>query len=130
MAWSRAAGEPFEDEIVWGARGRAAQKAGVQPYKEAGWRVPLEGPFMLASPVPLKRLREFEPGIRDGLESLEHHASGTIYRPFQLSAKQPLRATQHYLTRMLLAVILEIPELTSRRRREECRRGCGPLIAR
>ncbi|WP_206744642.1 hypothetical protein [Actinopolymorpha singaporensis] len=56
-------------------------------------------------------MRAHEVRIRAAIESTERDITGTIYRPFQISDKQPLRATQHYLTKLPLAVVLEVPEL-------------------
>lgn len=111
VGWSRAAGAPFRSEIVWGARGRVAQKAGVKPYNRPGWSVPLEGPFMLDEAVTLSDLRAREPAIRAAIEAAEAQVGGTLYRPFQLSDIQPLRGTQHYLTKLPLGVVLAVPSL-------------------
>ncbi len=111
VGWSRAIGAPYMDAIVWGARGRVAQKAGVQPYTRPGWRVALEGPFLLQTPVSLATLRAAEPAIRQAIVEAEESIVGTLYRPFQISDKQPLRATQHYLTKLPLSVILAVPPL-------------------
>jgi hypothetical protein len=112
VGWSRAAGAPFRSDIVWGARGRVAQKAGVKPYNRPRWSVPLEGPFMLDEAVTLADLRAYEPAIRAAVETAEAQlAGGTLYRPFQLSDLQPLRGTQHYLTKLPLGVILAVPIL-------------------
>jgi hypothetical protein len=70
VAWSRVAGDAFEDRIVWGARGRAAQRAGVRPYERSGWRVPLVGPFILAQRVSLAELRQREGAIATPLSPL------------------------------------------------------------
>jgi len=111
VGWSRVVGVPFEDDITWGARGRVAQRAGVKPYLRPGWRVPLEGPFMLSNPISLGDLRTHEQAIRTATESAEAEIPGTLYRPFQLSDLQPLRPTQHYLTKLPLGVVLAVPAL-------------------
>lgn len=111
VGWSRAVGQPFEELVVWGARGRTAHKAGVQPYLRPGWRVGLEGPFMLDEPITLQELRARQDIIRAAVEETERTVQGTIYRPFQLSTKQPLRPTQYYLTRFPLAVVRALPRL-------------------
>ena len=48
--WSRAASNPFAEDIVWGSHGVVARRAGVEPYRRPGWRVLLEGPFEMSSP--------------------------------------------------------------------------------
>src|SRR3712207_3659182 len=49
--WSRAAGEPYADEVRWGARGEASGRGPVVPYWRSGWRQPLDGPYALSAPV-------------------------------------------------------------------------------
>src|SRR3954451_14848661 len=48
--WSRATGEPYADEVFWGAHGQASGRGPVAPYWRAGWR---RRPRGCASPVPL-----------------------------------------------------------------------------
>lgn len=111
VAWSRAAGPPYEEPLVWGARGRVAQRAGVKPYARPGWRVGLDGPFMLDAPVSLDELRHIEGDIRRVVEETRRSVSGAIYSPFQLSPRQPLRATQHYLTKFPAGLVPVVPGL-------------------
>lgn len=122
VAWSRAAGSVFDHPIVWGARGSAAKL----PYEQPGWRVPLEGPFNLPQPVSLNLLREREPSIRAAIESTELSHPRPIYRPFELSKKQRLGATQHYLTKLPRAVVLAVPEL---REAVDAGNGTNPAFA-
>jgi transposase-like protein len=58
-------------------------------------------------------LRSHEPAIRSAIEDTEAAVRGTIYRPFQLSSKQPLRATQHYLTKVPERIVGAVPALAS-----------------
>jgi hypothetical protein len=111
VGWSRVVGEPFTEELVWGARGRVAQKAGVKPYLRPHCRVGLEGPFMLRSPVSREELQHRETAIRKAIETTEAVTRGSIYRPFQLSYKQPMRGTQHYLTKVPVSLVRAIPSL-------------------
>ncbi len=41
VAWSRAAGEAWEDDIVWAARGTSARGSNTKPYKRPGWKLGL-----------------------------------------------------------------------------------------
>lgn len=111
VAWSRAVGAPYRDSMVWGARGRTAQKAHVQPYERPAWKVALEGPYLLPEPVSLDELRSHEDEIRRATAEVESAIVGSSYRPFQLGPKQSLRPTQHYLTKLPVGVILAVPAL-------------------
>jgi hypothetical protein len=66
---------------------------------------------LLDAPVSLASLRKLEPAIQSAIKVKEREITGTLYRPFQLSDKQPLRATQHYLTKLPLSVIRAVPPL-------------------
>lgn len=123
VAWSRVNGSPFEDRIIWGARGKAAQLAGVVPYPRPGWRVMLDGPYPLERPVGLDELRRREHRIKRAVEQTERAVAGAIYRPFQLSDKQALRATQSYLTKLPRSVVHAIPELARAAAHEEVTRA-------
>lgn len=110
--WSRAAGEPYRDDVYWGAHGQASGRGPVAPYWRPGWRHPLDGPYPLAEPVSAARLREFEGEIRAVREELRAtHPGASLYFPFQLSDTQPLRAFQGYLTKFPAGVVGLISQL-------------------
>jgi hypothetical protein len=109
--WSRVASRPFEEDIVWGAHGVVARKAGVEPYRRPGWRVLLEGPFELPTPVTFADLRIAEPEIRAVFEAVRAQHQGSLYLPLEISDKRPLRPTQFYLTKAPLAWISAVPGL-------------------
>lgn len=97
--WSRAVGDPYRDQVYWGAHGQASGRGPVDPYWRPGWRHPLEGPYELPEPVTAARLRELEPQIRQIHDALRAaHPGASIYFPLQLSDTRPLRAFQGYLT--------------------------------
>ena len=114
QSWSRAVGLAYESEVLWGAHGAASGRGPVDPYWRPGWRVPLGGPYSLAQPVSLARLREMSgelAAIRRGLE--EDQARRPIYFPFvAYGSDGALRAFQSYLTKLPRAVIDAVPELS------------------
>jgi hypothetical protein len=59
--WSRAVGEPYADQVYWGAHGQASGRGPLDPYWRPGWR---QGPFALAAPVTATQMQELEPEIR------------------------------------------------------------------
>jgi hypothetical protein len=48
--WSRAVGDPYPDEVYWGAHGQASGRGPVQPYWRPGWRLGLDGPIRAVKP--------------------------------------------------------------------------------
>ena len=112
--WSRAVGDPYPDDVFWGAHGQASGRGPVAPYWRPGWRRELEGPYALAEPVSNQQLRELEPAIAHVLSELRtEHSRAPLYFPFQLSAQRPLRAFQGYLTKFPRALTAAIPQLAS-----------------
>lgn len=116
--WSRAVGEPYADQVYWGAHGQASGRGPVAPYWRAGWRHPLDGPYELAQPVTAEELRAAEESIRAVYVRLQaEHPGVSIYFPFQLSDTRPLRAFQGYLTKFpreltyVLAQLAEVREV-------------------
>jgi hypothetical protein len=110
--WSRAVGEPYQDEVVWGAHGQASGRGPVDPYPRPGWRRPLDGPYPLPAPVSKEQLRELEPAIRRVRDALlATHGTTPLYFPFQLSDTRPLRAFQGYVAKFPRALVNEIPQL-------------------
>jgi hypothetical protein len=110
--WSRAVGEPYSDDVFWGAHGQASGRGPVNPYWRPGWRHPLEGPYELPEPATKEQLRELEPQIRQVFDTLRAENPGTpLYFPFQLSDSRPLRAFQGYLTKFPRALVAVIPPL-------------------
>jgi hypothetical protein len=64
VAWSRAVGECWEDDVLWAARGTSARDRNVRPYLRPGWRLGLDGPFWLEEPIDLGQLRARESELR------------------------------------------------------------------
>jgi hypothetical protein len=116
--WSRAVGEPYPDQVYWGAHGQAGGRGPVTPYWRPGWRRPLEGPYPLPEPVTKHQLRKLEVDITWIYETLRmDHPGAPLYFPFQLSSSRPLRAFQGYLAKFPDALIDAIPQLVSVRAR-------------
>lgn len=111
VAWSRVRGDVFAEDIVWAAHGSVARGAGVVPYRRPGWRVLLEGPFALADLVSLEDLRDREATVRAARDLLKDEEDRSLYFPFEISDKRPLRPTQFYLTKMPALLVDAIPEL-------------------
>jgi hypothetical protein len=110
--WSRATGEPYRDDVFWGAHGQASGRGPVDPYWRPGWRRPLDGPYPLSRPVTATDLQAIESEIAAVFDALHAaHPRTPIYPPFVLSDRRPLRAFQGYLTKFPRALTVLVPEL-------------------
>lgn len=105
VAWSLASGEVWEDETIWAAHGTVARSAGVQPFARDGWYLGLQNTAWLENPVRTEEIRSKEAAIRNIHESLGAAHGGSLYFPFAISDKRPLRASQGYLTKFPLALV-------------------------
>lgn len=108
--WSRAVGQPYEDELRWGAHGFASGRGPVEPYNRPAWRRPLDGPYSLDRTVTMEDLQRSAREIQRVYEELRADHRGPIYFPLQLSDRRPLRAFQGYMTKMPRALLDVVPE--------------------
>lgn len=100
VAWSRAVGGPYNGTIVWAARGTSfRQHGGGEAYERPGWFFNLEGPYPLDEPVTLAWLRSHEDQVRTVRATLAATYPGTLYFPFAVSDRRPLRAAQTYMAK-------------------------------
>ncbi len=113
-SWSRAIGDPYEDVLIWGAHGQAGGRGPVEPYERPAWRRPLEGPFPLPRPVGLEDFRDAEAAIRGVHDRLRDRFPGqSLYFPFQLSSRRPVRAFQGYMAKWPRELLGVIPDFAA-----------------
>lgn len=105
VAWSIAVGSPWADTVVWGARGTSARAQNIQPHERPGRRLSLNGPFLLAQPLSLDRIRKMKP-------QLERMRVPSGYFPFELGRFRPPRPLQGYLFKLPAAFVDLFPELS------------------
>jgi hypothetical protein len=111
-AWSRATGEPYRDEVFWGAHGQASGRGPVAPYWRPGWRRPLDGPYSLSEPVTAAFLNSIRPDVVRVLDEVQAtHPRQRTYPPFVEYGGRELRAFQGYLTKVPRALMELVPEL-------------------
>lgn len=111
-AWSRAAGEPYRDQVFWGAHGQASGRGPVTPYWRPGWRRPLDGPYELSQPVTAAFLNGIRSDVVRVLGEIDaSHPKQRIYAPFVEYGGRELRAFQGYLTKVPRALVELVPEL-------------------
>lgn len=112
IAWSKASGSMWADDVVWGARGTAARLAGVRPYLRPGWRLGLEGTQPLMPEVSLEELRDNQGAIQAIHDQLELQYGRSLYFPFEMSSRRDLHPTQAYLTKLPSAMLALYPVLS------------------
>jgi hypothetical protein len=111
-SWSRTIGLPYEDQVIWGARGMRARRAGEQPFPRPGWRVPLDGPFTIAGPVTLDELRRHQAEIEAIFDELAQRIGRqSPHTPFERSANRPLRMVEVYLAKVPRQFLMLFPIL-------------------
>lgn len=96
---SVATAEFWEAPTVWAAQGTAARGASIEPYERPGWWLRLEGVQDISPAVTLEELRTAEDEIRNLYLALREVHEGSLYFPFALSEKRPLRPVQGYLAK-------------------------------
>jgi hypothetical protein len=113
-AWSRATGEPYRDQVCWGAHGQASGRGPVAPYWRPGWRRPLDGPYPLREPVSAASLDSVRADVVRVLGEVQAaHAGHSMYFPFVEYGGRELRAFQGYLTKVPRALMELVPELAT-----------------
>lgn len=99
------AGLPFEQPIVWSARGSYARERGAVPQELPGYAIPLRDHALLPEQLSLERLR----AERDALVALtdvlrERYPRKPLYFPFELSGR-PVRPMQGYAFKLPAAFV-------------------------
>ena len=110
-SWSRASGEVFDTQILWGSHGAVTRRRGRGPYLRPGWSSALDGSHALTDVVSLEILRAHETEVLVERTRLEQSTKGSLYFPFALSELRPLRPTQFYLTKFPAGLVDVFPVL-------------------
>ncbi|MDL4817733.1 DUF3883 domain-containing protein [Actinomadura opuntiae] len=140
---SIAADGPYDDQLIWDARGTYGQQRPVNTHPQPAWRYELTGYTPLHAPIGQQALRPLEDQLHAIKCDLEARINGPLYFPFVFSPSRPLRTAQAYLVKVPAAMLNLLPELarlndlvpaasTSRRvlarlRRPRSRTGAGYL---
>ncbi len=99
------AGPPFEQAIVWAARGSYARERGAVPVEQPGYAMPLADHEPLSDPVTLDQLREEKAALAAIEAALRsRHARSPLYFPFELSDR-PVRPMQGYAFKLPAALV-------------------------
>jgi hypothetical protein len=100
VARSIAMGVPWNDQVIWAARGSSARSANITPHPRPGWYRGLEGYERLPVAITLDAIREKDTEIRFLKRSLAAEAGEPLYFPFETGDKRPLRPLQGYLFKL------------------------------
>lgn len=100
VASSVVSGDFWEDDTVWVAHGRSAKKAGRKPRTRPGWYVGLEYYSKLDPPLTIGKIRDSTAEIQTKLSQLKTAHSGSLYFPFEVGPKRPIRPLQGYLFKL------------------------------
>ncbi len=112
VGWSRAVGQAWDEDIVWGARGGTARRSHVTPYQRPGWKLGLTDHGLIAPGVSLEDIRKRRSAILALESELQHRYGHSIYMPF-VRYGDTLRAQQGYLTKFPKELISWFPQLAS-----------------
>jgi hypothetical protein len=111
MSWSRAAGPVTEAPTIWRPHRSATRRRIQQPVPQPGWWLDLDGPFLLAQPLPGTELTRRQEEIRNVLRELEGRHRGSLYFPFFWWGGRQLRPMQYYLNKLPTELVAIFPEL-------------------
>ncbi|MBV1852036.1 protein NO VEIN domain-containing protein [Catellatospora tritici] len=110
IGWSFVVGHAEDSEMEWASPALLADERGLSGQQPA-WQAPLDAFRPFATPVGLDTVRSVESEVRRAQEELAQRAGGSLYFPFELSTKRPLRTAQGYLTKFPKDLLFLIPGL-------------------
>jgi hypothetical protein len=113
VGYARAADGPFEDELVWQARGSYGQARPTVGHPQPSWRYELTGYTPLPTPVEQGAFQRAEAALKAIKQKLEAGHSGPLYFPFAFYASRPVRVMQAYLVKFPAAILEAVPELAA-----------------
>ncbi|MEU7928133.1 DUF3883 domain-containing protein [Micromonospora sp. NPDC049107] len=117
VGYSFAAEGPFEDELVWQARGTYGQARPTVEAPQPSWRYELADYTALPTPVDQLAFQRSEKALREIKQKLEAEHSGPLYFPFAFYDSRPARVMQAYLVKFPAAILDAVPELAGIPRR-------------
>lgn len=111
VGYSTAAEGPYDDQLVWDARGTYGLQRPANTKPRPAWRYELTGYTPLATPIGQQTLRPLETQLRAIKNDLEAGIDGPLYFPFVFSPTRPLRTAQAYLVKVPAAILDLLPNL-------------------
>lgn len=94
---SRATGQAWFDDVIWAARGSASRSARIEPHRQPGQYISLEGYAPVEPILSLADIRTKEAEIMQVRDTLAAERSSALRFPFVRYGDQGLRAFQAYL---------------------------------
>ncbi|RQX16710.1 hypothetical protein DDE19_14045 [Micromonospora ureilytica] len=113
VGYSRAVDGPFEDELVWQARGTYGQSRPTNPLPQPSWRYELTGYTPLPTAVDQSAFQRAETALREIKQTLDEAYPAPLYYPFAFYASRPVRVMQAYLVKFPAAILDAVPELAA-----------------
>lgn len=118
---SRATGKAWFDDVIWAARGSASRSARIEPHRQPGQYISLEGYIPIEPILSLADIRTKEVGIMRVREKLVADRGGPLRFPFVRYGDQGLRAFQAYLVEFPADVAALFPNLIAAAERLDTR---------
>ena len=118
---SRATGKAWFDDVIWAARGSASRSARIEPHRQPGQYISLEGYVPIEPILSLTDLRTKEVEIMQVREKLVADRDGPLRFPFVRYGDQGLRAFQAYLVEFPADVAALFPNLITATERLDTR---------
>ncbi|MGC4796922.1 protein NO VEIN domain-containing protein [Micromonospora saelicesensis] len=113
VGYSRAVDGPFDDELVWQARGTYGQSRPTNPMPQPSWRYELTGYTPLPTPVDQSAFQRAETALREIKRKLDEAYPAPLYYPFAFYESRPVRVMQAYMVKFPAAILDAVPELAS-----------------
>ncbi|MEU5934509.1 hypothetical protein [Micromonospora sp. NPDC047187] len=113
VGYSRAVDGPFDDELVWQARGTYGQSRPTNPLPQPSWRYELTAYTPLPAPVDQSAFQRAEPALREIKQKLDEAYPAPLYYPFAFYETRPVRVMQAYLVKFPAAILDAVPELAA-----------------
>ncbi|MGK5553974.1 protein NO VEIN domain-containing protein [Actinomadura kijaniata] len=111
VGYSTAVDGPYDDRLLWDARGTYGRRRPANTQPQPAWRYELTGYTPLTEPIGQQTFHPLEARLRQIRHQLEERIDGPLYFPFVFSDTRPLRAAQAYLVKMPAAIVNLVPAL-------------------
>jgi hypothetical protein len=108
---SRATGRAWFDDVIWAARGSASRNARIEPHRQPGQYISLEGYVPVDPFLSLAEIRTKEAEIMEARDRLRSDRGRGVKFPFVRYGDQGLRAFQAYLVEFPTDIAALFPSL-------------------
>lgn len=113
VGYSTAVEGPFDDVLVWNARGSYGRRRADNDQPQPAWRFDLASYTALPSPIDQEAFRRVETRLHETYQDLRNRHVGPLYFPFSFFTSRPLRVMQAYMVKVPAVVLDAVPELAT-----------------